>query len=119
VYANGDVGLCEIHDPIGNLRDKPFWEIWKSAEAQMLRKSIEAKECYCTTEVFLWSSIVHQPVQLVRAVKESKAWRKATPLPESERVPVEIGPDKLPIVAESPGEVEAPAELVQVEVTPE
>jgi len=79
VYANGDVGLCEIHDPIGNLRDKPFREIWKSAEAQMLRKSIAAKECYCTTEVFLWSSIVHQPVQLVRAIAASKAWRKATP----------------------------------------
>jgi len=123
VYANGDVGLCEIHDPIGNLRDKPFWEIWKSAEAQMLRKSIEAKECYCTTEVFLWSSIVHQPVQLVRAVAASKAWRKATPLPDSERVPVEIGPDKLPLAAEAsaeaPGDIGAAADLVQVEMTPE
>jgi len=97
VYANGDVGVCEIHKPIANLRDKPFWEIWKSVEAQALRKSIAAKECYCTTEVFMWSSIVHQPVQLVRAIKGSKAWRKPSPLPDGERVPIEIGPDRLPI----------------------
>lgn len=97
VYANGDVGVCEIHDPIGNLRDKPFGEIWKSAEAQALRKSIAAKECYCTTEVFMWSSIVHQPVQLVRAVGASRAWKKPVPLSSGERIPVELGPDRLPL----------------------
>ena len=109
VYANGDVGVCEIHEPIGNLREKPFWEIWKSAEAQALRRSIDAKECYCTTEVFMWSSIVHQPVQLVRAIGGSKAWKKPSPLPEGERVPIEIGPDKLPVTNGRNGDEPTPA----------
>ncbi|MDX1394428.1 MAG: radical SAM protein [Gemmatimonadota bacterium] len=124
VYANGDVGVCEIHKPLGNLREKSFWEIWKSAEADALRKSIEAKECYCTTEVFMWSSIVHQPVQLVRAVGASKAWRRPVPLGEGERVPIELGPDRLPLSTngngkphgdDEPASPADPDELVQLE----
>lgn len=67
VYANGDVSVCEQHFPLGNLREKSFFEIWDSSEAARLRESIKAKNCYCTNEVFLWSSIVFQPVQLTRA----------------------------------------------------
>jgi MoaA/NifB/PqqE/SkfB family radical SAM enzyme len=85
VYANGDVGVCEIHKPIGNLRQKSFWEIWKSPEAKALRESIARKECYCTTEVFMWSSIVYQPVQLVRAMKAGKVWQQPQPLAAHER----------------------------------
>ncbi|MBL8981033.1 MAG: radical SAM protein [Gemmatimonadetes bacterium] len=88
VYANGDVGVCEIHKPLGNLRQKRFWDIWKSPEAKALRETIARKECHCTTEVFMWSSIVYQPVQLVRAATASKAWQKADPLPESQRQPL-------------------------------
>lgn len=97
VYANGDVGACEIHEPIGNLREKPFWEIWKSVEARELRTCIENKECYCTTEVFMWSSIVHQPAQLARAVVGARVWEKPRPLGPDERVPIRIGPDGLPL----------------------
>ena len=43
VYSNGDVSVCETHEPLGNLREKTFPEIWNSAEAQALRKSIAAK----------------------------------------------------------------------------
>jgi MoaA/NifB/PqqE/SkfB family radical SAM enzyme len=68
VYANGDVSVCEQHFPLGNLRDKSFFEIWDSDAAQSLRAQIKAKQCYCTNEVFLWSSIVFQPVQLSRAL---------------------------------------------------
>jgi len=88
VYANGDVGVCEIHKPIGNLRQKNFWEIWTSPEAKALRESIRRKECYCTTEVFMWSSIVYQPVQLVRAMKAGKVWQRAKPLEPGEREPM-------------------------------
>jgi MoaA/NifB/PqqE/SkfB family radical SAM enzyme len=85
VYANGDVSLCEIHKPIGNLRQKSFPEIWNSPEAHALRRSIAARECYCTTEVFMWPSIVYQPIPLARAVAGARAWRSAKPLPVSER----------------------------------
>jgi MoaA/NifB/PqqE/SkfB family radical SAM enzyme len=76
VYANGDVSVCEILKPLGNLRQNSFWEIWNSAEAHKLRQSIAQKECYCTTEVFLWPSIVFQPGRLAQAMLGAKIWQK-------------------------------------------
>ena len=73
VYANGDVSVCETHAPLGNLRQKSFFEIWDSEEAKALRARIKAKKCYCTNEVFLWPSIVFQPVQLMKAIVGAKA----------------------------------------------
>ncbi|MDZ4865465.1 MAG: radical SAM protein [Gemmatimonadota bacterium] len=90
VYANGDVGVCEIHKPIGNLRKNTFPEIWHSEEAKKLRESIARKECYCTTEVFMWSSIAYQPLPLAQALLKGKVWSKPLPLHPSERVPVSI-----------------------------
>ena len=72
VYANGDVSVCETHAPLGNLRQKSFFEIWDSEEAKALRARIKAKECYCTNEVFLWPSIVFQPAQLAKAMVGAK-----------------------------------------------
>jgi len=97
VYANGDVSVCELHEPIGNLRQKSFWEIWGSPEARRLRRSIAAKECHCTTEVFLWPSIVHQPSQLARAMAGARVWERAEPLAPGEKVPVSLHEDGLPV----------------------
>ncbi|MEM7541684.1 MAG: radical SAM protein [Pseudomonadota bacterium] len=79
IYANGDVAVCENHEPLGNLRRKSFFEIWDSNEAQALKKKIRAKSCYCTNEVFLWPSIVFQPGQLSRALLSARPWRPADP----------------------------------------
>jgi MoaA/NifB/PqqE/SkfB family radical SAM enzyme len=88
VYANGDVSVCEIHKPLGNLRQKSFWEIWSSEEARRLRESIARKDCYCTTEVFLWSSIVYQPARLAQAMLGARVWQKPKPLPPDEKIQV-------------------------------
>ena len=80
VYANGDVSVCETLPPLGNLRQKSFRKIWNSPEAQRVRRSIANKECYCTNEVFLWPSIVFQPLQLVKAMVGAKLWKKPQPL---------------------------------------
>src|SRR5262245_15467550 len=88
VYANGDVSVCEMHKPLGNLRNKTFREIWFSKEAQTLRRQIAAKECWCTTEVFLWSSIVYQPGQLAKAMLGGKVWRTPEPLRADERLKI-------------------------------
>lgn len=72
IYANGDVSVCETHRPLGNLRKNGFFEIWDSEAAQKLREQIRAKDCYCTGEISMWSSIVFQPVQLTRAMTASK-----------------------------------------------
>jgi hypothetical protein len=86
VYSNGDVSVCENHAPLGNLRQKSFREIWNSPEAQALRKSIAAKACYCTNEVFLWPSITYQPQQLVRAMIGARVWQGIKPLAADEKV---------------------------------
>jgi len=75
VYANGDVSVCETHEPLGNLRERSFMEIWCSDEAKRLRESIAAKACHCTNEVFLWPSITYQPVQLLRMMVNAKVWQ--------------------------------------------
>jgi MoaA/NifB/PqqE/SkfB family radical SAM enzyme len=96
VYSNGDVSVCEMHEPLGNLREQSFPEIWASFEARQRRRSIANKECACTTEVFLWPSIVYQPAQLARAMLGAKVWRKVAPLRPDERVrvvPDAAGPD--------------------------
>ena len=91
IYSNGDVSVCENHPPLGNLRQNSFWEIWSSPEAQSLRKSIAAKECYCTNEVFLWPSLTYQPKQLLRAMAGAKVWRGVPPLEVHDKVEATLG----------------------------
>ncbi len=86
VHANGDVGLCEQHPPIGNLRNNTFNEIWRSEKAKKLRTSIAAKECFCTNEIFMWPSITYNPKYLAKSMLGAKVWEKAEPLPAHERV---------------------------------
>jgi len=90
VYSNGDVSVCELHKPLGNLRERSFWEIWNSEDARKLRQSIAMKECHCTTEVFLWPSIVHQPTQLAKAMLGAKVWHRLKPLGPTETIHVTI-----------------------------
>jgi MoaA/NifB/PqqE/SkfB family radical SAM enzyme len=90
VYANGDVSVCELHRPLGNLRQQSFWEIWNSEQAQQLRQSVCRGDCHCTTEVFMWSSIVYQPLSLAKAMLGARVWRRAVPLRPDERIAPEV-----------------------------
>lgn len=85
VHANGDIGVCEQRPPIGNLRKQSFMEIWRSDVARQIRRSIRAKECYCTNEIFMWSSIIYQPMQLAKSLLGAKVWQRAEPLADAER----------------------------------
>jgi MoaA/NifB/PqqE/SkfB family radical SAM enzyme len=96
VSANGDVSVCELHEPLGNLRQADFWTIWTSERAKALRASIAAKACHCTTEVFLWPSIVFQPTHMLQAMAGARVWQRIRPLEPGERIvlPVaEAGPE--------------------------
>jgi len=86
IHANGDVAVCEQRPPIGNLRKNSFREIWHSHHAGEVRESIGRKECYCTNEIFMWPSIVFQPVELAKSMIGAKVWERAAPLDPSERV---------------------------------
>ncbi len=85
VHANGDVGLCEQRPPIGNLRQHTFMEIWRSHMAADVRRSISARECYCTNEIFMWPSIIFQPAQLAKTMVAARVWESVTPLEPEER----------------------------------
>ena len=97
VYANGDVGVCEIHKPIGNLRDNTFPEIWNSETTRKLRDSIKNKECHCTTEVFMWPSIVFNPLSLSKAMVGAKVWKAPAQLNADERLPLELDESGMPL----------------------
>jgi MoaA/NifB/PqqE/SkfB family radical SAM enzyme len=86
ISANGDVSVCELHEPLGNLRQQSFWDIWRSDKAKRQRESVQRKECHCTTEVFLWPSIVFQPRHLIQGMAGAKVWQKVTPLPAEQKL---------------------------------
>jgi MoaA/NifB/PqqE/SkfB family radical SAM enzyme len=105
IHANGDVGVCEQRPPIGNLRKASFREIWYAHHAKEIRQSIARKECYCTNEIFMWSSIIYQPIELVRSMLGAKAWKRAEPLQPEERAdyreaaaPLEHADKPIPLV---------------------
>ncbi|HEY5609974.1 MAG TPA: radical SAM protein [Thermoanaerobaculia bacterium] len=63
VDARGEVRMCELREPVGNLRDVgyDFNKLWFSEAADQQRASIKAKECHCTHSCFMSSSLVFQP----------------------------------------------------------
>ena len=86
INANGDVSVCELHEPLGNLRQQSFPEIWQSEKATALRAAVAAKACHCTTEVFMWPSIVYQPLPLTKALTKAGVWQKVRPLAPGEKI---------------------------------
>jgi MoaA/NifB/PqqE/SkfB family radical SAM enzyme len=62
IDARGEVRMCELREPVGNVRDVgyDFGRLWFSPEADRQRASIQAKECHCTHSCFLASSLVFQ-----------------------------------------------------------
>jgi hypothetical protein len=97
VYANGDVSLGEMHARIGNRREREFEEIWQSLGADRLRGSIREKECYCTTEMFLWPSIVYGPASLVEAMIGARVWERPGPVEPEERPGIERDARGMPV----------------------
>lgn len=60
LYANGDVGLCELTVPIGNIRDHDymFAKLWRSQKAEDMRAMI--KGCRCLQGCSLSSRAHHR-----------------------------------------------------------
>ena len=58
--ARGEVRMCELREPVGNVKDTnyDFGALWTNAESDRQRASIKAKECHCTHSCFMSSSLV-------------------------------------------------------------
>ncbi len=61
-----------------------------SPEVQVMCEPIDRKDCYCTTEVFMWPSIVYHPRRLVQATLGANIWKKPNPLSFDEKVNVAL-----------------------------
>jgi len=60
IFENGDVSPCELLPPIANLNefDYNFRNLWLSKKADNIRRDISKKECICTHECFLNTSVI-------------------------------------------------------------
>jgi len=68
IDSNGDVRLCELLEPVGNVRQMQFSQIWRSQAADTQRDYIR-KSCFCTHECFIVPSILYNPKNYLKAVK--------------------------------------------------
>lgn len=53
IYPNGDLTLCELMKPVGNLREHnfDFYKVWDNEKAMQQRKHV--KNCFCTHGSFV------------------------------------------------------------------
>lgn len=83
VFENGDVFPCELLDrPFGNLRDwdYDFTALWRSPQAEAVRRHIRESRCYCTHECFLNTNLLFNPRNLPPIAMRwvQSAWRGRT-----------------------------------------
>jgi MoaA/NifB/PqqE/SkfB family radical SAM enzyme len=58
---NGDVRVCELRKPIGNLRKHgmDFQRFWNSFERKQEVRQVELDQCFCTHVCFMYDSMRH------------------------------------------------------------
>ncbi|MBJ6723686.1 radical SAM protein [Geomesophilobacter sediminis] len=72
IYANGDVALCELTKPVGNLREHGLdvARLWSSEPAQAMRARI--RNCFCIHGCNLTTSMTFDP-KVVQGVLDEHA----------------------------------------------
>lgn len=70
LYANGDTAFCELSKTYANIReyDYDFRKIWKSEEADKMRKLIS--RCCCIHGCNLTTGLTFDPVMVISTLKE-------------------------------------------------
>jgi len=76
VDSDGDVRLCELLNPVGNLREAgyDFYSVWNSEKAENQRKHIKSRKCSagCTHGCFMWPSLLNNPWKIPILLLKSK-----------------------------------------------
>lgn len=65
----GDVFLCELLPPVGNIKKRTFKEVWNSKEAERQREMIKNKGCFCTHTCFQGTNILFNPLVYFKILK--------------------------------------------------
>lgn len=65
IYPSGDVSMCEMTIPFGNLRDNnlDFFRLWNSEVANQRRRVM--KSCFCTHPCNIMTSIIYDERSLI------------------------------------------------------
>ena len=69
VDESGNVGVCELLPPIGNVRDEGMREILSSAGADRQRRAIRAGACHCVHGCVVPSNVIRNPFLYPRLLK--------------------------------------------------
>lgn len=72
LYSNGDLALCELTKPVGNLKDYEYdmAALWKSETAENMRKHI--RRCFCIHGCNLATSMMFNPSLVKSYFKNSR-----------------------------------------------
>jgi MoaA/NifB/PqqE/SkfB family radical SAM enzyme len=65
----GDVFLCELLPPVGNIRETSFLKAWHSQKANKQREMISKKKCWCTHSCFQGTNILYNPKNYLNIIK--------------------------------------------------
>lgn len=71
IYSNGDIFPCELlNKKIGNLKDYNFnfKKLWNSNKRKEIMRFIRKSKCFCTHECFLTSSMLLEPINLLKCL---------------------------------------------------
>lgn len=69
VNYRGDVFLCELLPPVGNVLKDGFRGAWHSPKAERIRRAIRAKKCYCTHSCFQTNSNLMNPKAYLKMLR--------------------------------------------------
>jgi MoaA/NifB/PqqE/SkfB family radical SAM enzyme len=64
VWADGNVSSCEMLGSVGNLRQSSFRDVLASDALRDQVRSIRNKECHCTHNCAMLTSILFNPANL-------------------------------------------------------
>ncbi len=71
VWGDGTVSSCEMLDGVGSLREQRLREVLQGERLRAQRRSIRDKECHCTHNCALLTSILFNPVHLPQLVHQT------------------------------------------------
>jgi MoaA/NifB/PqqE/SkfB family radical SAM enzyme len=66
VWGDGAVSSCEMLGPVGNLKEQRFAEVMRGERLRQQVRSIRDKECHCTHNCAMFTSILFNPASLPR-----------------------------------------------------
>jgi MoaA/NifB/PqqE/SkfB family radical SAM enzyme len=71
VWGDGNVSACEMLGPVGNLRTQRFRDVLQSPAYREQVRSIRNKECHCTHNCAMLTSILFNPANLPQLVNQT------------------------------------------------